>query len=203
VKRGVRSENQTDRNGGASMPYEDLCPACNKVLPYEERDGELLCSACGRTKSVARKIVDSRNRRTFFRKFAVIGSALLTFIAILVISTAVRTCNSNRQTKAAYQLYTKEIKPRINTNMAKLSETEKAQMVALANRIITYGDKYLDSEERQTLKQIFEGQMGTEEGFRRFQQIMNKLKSQCTESELQDIQKLQDRANQVAGLSGK
>jgi uncharacterized membrane protein len=39
------------------MAHDDFCPACNKVLAFEEYEGDLFCSSCGRTKNAARMAV--------------------------------------------------------------------------------------------------------------------------------------------------
>lgn len=53
------------------MNGEDFCPACNKVLPFEECDGTLVCSSCGRTKAAARMALEpdtyGRRKKTIAR----------------------------------------------------------------------------------------------------------------------------------------
>jgi hypothetical protein len=41
------------------MSHNDFCPACKKVVSYEEYNGDLSCSICGRTKRAAQMSVEA------------------------------------------------------------------------------------------------------------------------------------------------
>jgi len=70
------------------MTHDDFCPACNKVLPFEECDGALICSSCGRTKAAARMALEpdtyGRRKKTI-AKWKRRGKWLISGLTILYL----------------------------------------------------------------------------------------------------------------------
>jgi hypothetical protein len=64
-----------------------LCPACNENVEYEDYDGQLFCSLCGRSEKAAEELVLQEKKNTNQKKIQIVGFALVVIFVLLSLIT--------------------------------------------------------------------------------------------------------------------
>jgi uncharacterized protein YqhQ len=80
------------------MSNDNYCPACLTVLPYDVIDGQLYCSKCGRTKSVAETAAKAesylKNNKKKLSRIQIVIGIIFTIVLFTVIITVMGSPNS-------------------------------------------------------------------------------------------------------------
>ncbi|MEI6703707.1 MAG: hypothetical protein WCL71_09260, partial [Deltaproteobacteria bacterium] len=82
----------------SEMSNDNYCPACLNVLPYDEIDGQLYCSKCGRTKSVAETAAKAesylKNNKKKWSRIQIVIGIIFFIVVFAVIMTVMESPNS-------------------------------------------------------------------------------------------------------------